>query len=192
MPEPQRRICVPVPEDTITSHITFLLEQSAPGSTLHHLHVVAASRADLGPLGVPSAQQLKTTVYAIAAGDPAQTGEAPERLIARSIVQAGREHAERGELITFAALGQEMWAAPQRGDGLRWQGRVHEHPEMAEAILVYAVCGDGRRWRACRWHTGPFAGQTADVTPLIGRPLPDEAYGMPAAPLLRTLVGLGR
>lgn len=176
----------------IMGHLDILLSSSDPGDVLHHLHVIAAPRGAIGPLGMPDETQLKSTVYAIAADIAV---ESVESFIAKVIMTAAADCAKNGEQPMFAALNQEVFALAGEGRPdelarrLHKEGRLFEHPDAAEATLVYATCRDGRRWRGRRWLTGPKAGQTEDVELLVGRPDPREGKGLPAT-LMLNLVGL--
>lgn len=173
-----------IPEETIMQYLNQLLSSSESGDSLHHLYV-AATPAEVGPLGLPAETEL--TVYAIAPTDDVDA----QQFFAKVIAAAGVDHAEKRKSILFAGLSQEAWTVESRDDlarSLMEQGRLFEHPDAAEVTIVYGVCRDGRRWRGERWVTGPKAGQTANVELLVGRPDPQEGYGM--GPLMRALVGM--
>lgn len=176
----------------IMKHLDILLSSSDPGDVLHHLHVIAAPRDAVGPFGMPDETQLKSTVYAIAADIAV---ESVESFIAKVIMTAAIECTRKNAVPLFAALNQEVFALVGEASDdelarrLHKEGRLSDHPDAAEATLVYATCRDGRRWRGRRWLTGPKAGQTEDVELLVGRPDPREAKGLPAALMLK-LVGL--
>lgn len=179
-----------IPEAMIMRHLDMLLTGSEPGSALHHLHVIAAPLDKYGPLGLLAEADLRTAVYAIAYTQEA--GCTLDEFIGRIIRYASIEHAKNRQLILFAALSQEIWQVEPLDDLARQlirQGRLYEHPNMAEITVVYAACSDGRRWLGRHWHTGPRAGETSDATVLVGRPHPREAPGA-AASLVRKLVGL--
>lgn len=178
-----------IPEEMITSFINSMLD-SEPGAVLHHMIVVAAPA--FGPLGLPVEEKLKTSMYAIA-----PVGGGVMALVRESIAKAFTDHHERGETILFAALSQETWTVDPPGTvekaaaarRLHREGRLSEHPDAQEVTFVYAVCRDGRRWRAKRAVTGPGAGEPCDVELLVGRPDKREAFGMPWGRPLRALVG---
>lgn len=178
-----------IPEEMITLFINSMLT-SEPGDIMHRLTVVAAPA--FGPLGLPVEEKLKTSMYAIAPID----GGAVD-LVVKSIARAFTDHHERSETILFAALGQETWTVARRDTAreaavarrLHREGRLSEHPDAQEVTFVYAVCRDGRRWRARRAVTGPGAGEPCDVELLVGRPDKKEAFGAPWGRPLRALVG---
>lgn len=181
-----------IPEDMIRRHLDGLLTGSKPGAIMNHLCVVAAPRGAVGPLGLPEETQLKTTVYAIA---PDQTVDVRE-FIGKVIKGVAVEADQAGTAVLFAGLGQEVWGVYAMDDRvpphLAQEGRLHEHPNAAEATLVYAAAADGRRWRGMRWLTGPEAGTGEHIDQLAGRPQPEEGRGVAGAALLRRLVGQPR
>jgi hypothetical protein len=180
-----------VSDERIMKHVELLLGQADPGDAMHGLHVVALPDGAVGPLGVPSEEQLKVAVYAIMAD--VESGVPVEDFITRVITAAAVEHVGRGEQILFAALSQEMWAVvgpDAKAQELSAQGRLREHPRAGEVTVVYAACADGRRWRGRRWVTGPLAGEEAVIEVLVGPAQHNEGQGVTNAPLVRRLVGL--
>lgn len=172
-----------IDEDRIMKELDFLLTKSEPGATISNLHVLTAP---IGPLGIPDAEDLKGTFFAIVPDSP-DMGAYINRIIARAAV----DFATRPETVLFAALSEEVWAVPEMdalAHELRAQGKLETHPAAAELTVVYAVCRDGRRWQSRRWLTGPSAGKTEDVRLLVGQPSPYE--GFHGGRILRKLVGL--
>lgn len=157
---------------------------------MHHLHVLAAPPGAVGPLGLPDETQIKATIYAIAPDESVSVGE----FIAKVVMAAAVEAHDAGTVVLFAALGQEVWTVSPMDELARrlgGEGRLSEHPDAAEVTLVYGAARDGRRWRGRHWLTGPKAGTTEDIEPLVGRPQPQEGV-VTCAPLLRRLVGMDR
>jgi hypothetical protein len=175
----------------ITRHINSLLE-SEPGDVLHHLHVVAAPVSAIGPLGLPDSEKLHVTIFAIA---PDDTVDAVEFTV-QAIAAAHADNVREDRVPMFAAISQEAWTVKFNSGNRelarrpRRQRRLREHPDVVEMTFVYAVCRDGRRWRARRVLTGPEADFSRDVELLVGRPNRQEAYGAPWGRPLRHLVGL--
>jgi hypothetical protein len=185
-----------ISEDTIMGHLDMLLTGSEAGATLHHMHVIAAPRGQVGPFGVPDESQLHTTVYAIDVAAPDKDGKFNvEEFIAKVVMAAAVDANKAGRLVVFAALSQEVWIVERdhndaHAQQLMQEGHLDEHPAAVEVTVVYGACRDGRRWRGQRWLTGPKAGSTEHVDLLVGAPRPGEAFGMDrTASLLRRLVG---
>jgi hypothetical protein len=181
-----------IPEEMIMDVLGFLLDQVDADTKTHQMHVVAAKAGGVGPLGLPVEGKLETSAYMIAVDE---TGTV-ETWITRAITVARLQHARRGDTIQFAALSQSMWmVATEHFDALArklmHEGRLYEHPHVADVALVYGVARDGRRWRSRRWLTGERAGTTDQVELLVGRPDDREWYGMPVVPHLLRLVGVG-
>lgn len=182
---------VSISEEQVMAHLDWLMTRSEPGSEMHHLVVASVPPGAVGPLGLPDGGKVEVSVAAIAPVGAEET----ERFILRSIVATGVELRGKGHEILFVAFGQEFWmVAPQDRDELarrlEARGRLHEHPAVVEATVVYAACRDGRRWQGRRWLTGPRAGETDSVDLLVGGVVAGEGLGMPVAPVLRRFVGL--
>lgn len=171
--------------------LDMLLTGSEPGASLHHLHTLVCPAAAVGPLGGYDPASVQFDVHAFApAGD---RGFDTAGWLARAIAATGRHYAGRGKAVLFAGLAQEVWSVRPMDElarRLNREGRLEEHPGAVESTLVYAACHDGRRWRGRRYLSGPQAGTADGVATLVGRLDAYEAYGMPAAPHLRRLVGL--
>lgn len=184
-----------IPEEMIMRHLDMLLTGSEPGATLHHLHVVAAPRGAIGPLGMPDPDKLHTSVYAIAPTEDVNVNE----FVTKVVRMAGVEAFRHAAVPLFAAMAWEAWAVistPGTGrdalaDELLRANRLPDHPTAAEVTMTYGVCRDGRRWHGRRWLTGPKAGTSEDISLLVGRPAAGEGYGIPAARAMRALVGVG-
>lgn len=177
-----------IPEEMIHQHLNHLATASEADSKMHHLHVLAAPAAALGPLGLPNPAQVEIAVYAIAADDTVDV----DMFVARTVAAAGRDHVERGMLVLFAALAQQAWAVlpmDELAHKLRAQGRLFEHPRVADMTVVYAACRDGRRWESKHWLSGPRAGTADEVNLLVGAPPPGEG-GLRSAKMVRAIVGL--
>lgn len=176
-----------IPEDALNKHLNWLLESSDPDSDIHHLIVVAGAA---GPFGIPDPDKLENTVYAIA-WEPGGDDTLPT-FTKKVILAAGVDHVQRGMRIVFAGLAQHLIAVSPGDDlsrRLAREGRMEEHPRAGEVTMTYAACSDGRRWRGRRWLTGPKAGQTEDVTLVLG---PADQYEQsPTMTLLRRLVLVG-
>lgn len=183
-----------IPEEMIMSHLDLLLDQGDADSRLHHMHVVAAKAGGIGPLGLPAEGKLGTSVYTMLFDEDGPGGI--EKWIKRTIARARIEHSRRGDTVLFAALSQSMWLVDSEhfdvlARKLMHEQRLYEHPNVADATIVYGVARDGRRWRSRRWESGPKEGTTDQVELLVGRPDPSEWYGMPVVPHLLRLVGVG-
>jgi hypothetical protein len=175
----------------IMDQLNYLLGLDDPDSMLHHMHVVAAAAAGIGPLGLPLQGELGTSVYTMMVDEPDV-----ENWIIRTIARAELEHRRRGETPQFVALNQSMWWVETEhfdplARKLMHEGRLHEHPHVIDMSLVYGAARDGRRWRGRRRLSGERAGELDQVELLVGRPRAGEWYGMPAVPHLLRLVGVG-
>lgn len=178
-----------IPEERIMKHLEMLLTSTDPGDAMHHMHVIHAPAGAVNMFGLSDPETHEAAVFAIA---PDQT-VVPEQFVAATVRRAAADLASRGHVALFVALSQEMWAVEPMdalGIKLKAEGRLDEHPNVAELTLVYAVAADGRRWRGRRWVTGPRAGEVIHPDTLVGQPTRDEAWGIPAAPLMRRLVGM--
>lgn len=178
-----------IDEERIKSYLDNLLLTSDAGDSLHHLFVVTAP-AERGPLGLVDESKTALKIYGIAAqvDETERAADFVKEVVMAAAVEA---HKER-EAVVWAGLSQEVFmvdgAFNDDARRLHQEGRLNEHPDAAEATVVYAACADGRRWRGKRWLTGPKAGTTEDVDLLVGRPTKGEGYG--ADGLIRKLVGL--
>lgn len=108
------------------------------------------------------------------------------------IAAAAIDHLDNRKTVVFAALSQEVWAVENLTEEARKAiavGKLSEHPDAAEATVVYGAARDGRRWRNRRWVTGPKAGLSEDVDIITGPVVSHEFFGMRAAALIRRLAG---
>lgn len=177
-----------IPEEMIHQQLDFLASNADPDSAMHHLHVVAAPQSAAGPLGLPDTDRLEVAVYAIA---PTKAVD-PELFTAKTVAAAGREHRDKNMVVLFAAIAQSTWAVDPMDDlgrRLMAEGRLFDHPRVADMSIVYAACRDGRRWRAAHWLSGPRAGTSEQVDLLVGAPQPGEGR-LAAAKMIRAIVGL--
>jgi hypothetical protein len=181
---------VTIPEEDITRHLNYLLEQADPGDSMHHLIVVADENyGKVGPLGLPAEPKPSVSFFMLAAD---QSVEPVEVFIAKAIAGVALDHTSRGETIVFAALSQEVWAIEDPDEADHKQiaaGRLNENPDAAEATFVYGASRDGRRWHSRRWVSGPKAGQTEDVDIITGPVVGPEMFGLRTGVLMRRLVG---
>lgn len=178
-----------IPEEMIMGHLNHLLGSSDPGDSIHHLYVVSAPAGAVGPLGLVPEDRLALYVYAIAPDSSVDV----EQFVAKVVVSAAVSAVKEGRVALFAAMSQEVWAVePMDAEGHRLlaEGRLGEHPRVADLTVVYGVCQDGRRWRGRRWLTGEKAGQMEDVDLLVGPPRRGESRGVSVDGLMRRLVGM--
>lgn len=177
-----------ISETTLDDHMGWHLMQGEPGQELHHITILRAPAAAVGPLGLVDEAAVGGDVYAIAA-----VGGGVEALIADAAVKAAQEAADDGTVILFAVLSAELLVLRRPDDlgrALMAAGRLAEHPDAAEATAVYAACADGRRWRGRRYITGPDAGLIDPIAQIAGPPRRGEGRGMPGEASVRRLVGL--
>jgi hypothetical protein len=178
-----------IPEEMITKLIDSLLD-SEPGDAISRLYVVSAPTSAFGPLSLADEAKLETTVVAIV---PTADIDA-EAFVVRAIYGTHARHLADDRRILFAALAQEVWTVRReapRGTPAFVQApkSLQDEPDVQEATLVYAVCRDGRRWRARHDLTGPDAGPARDVQLLVGRPDAQEAFGGAWGKAMRRIVG---
>lgn len=180
-----------IPEDMITRHLNMLLHDSKPGAEMQYLHVVSTPNdATSGPFGIPEESKLEVVIAAIVPDAP--TPQAMPAWIRKACTGIYAKHVNEGKTVMFAAIGQEVWTAPNDELCRRLQasGSLSDHPEAAEMTVVYGACRDGRRWRGYRYLTGPNASQTAEIAMLIGPSTWEETAGIIAAPIIHRMVGI--
>lgn len=177
-----------IPDEEITKHLNFLLNNSDPGDTLGGLHIVVAP---IGADGQPDVDKRETHVYVLACDENAEVK--PSQLAVLTIANAALQYQEQKKLPLFACIKTEAWGVEpfdELAQQMRDTGRPYsEHPNAGEITVIYAATRDGRRWDGRRWISGPQAG-TTDGPNQFTRPIAaDEGLGI-MAPAIRKLVGL--
>ena len=181
-----------IPEDLIMKNLKWLLETSEPGAEMHHLHVIAAPKSAMGPLGVVDPEKLETTVYALLYVQDAELSV--PQFIAGVFMKAALDHKQEQKTILFAAMSIEVFGVESDDElarKLSRERRLSEHPDVVELTVAYGACRDGRRWRGVRYLTGSRAGQTEDANVLIGPVSSVEENFAGYGWMLRGLVGIG-
>lgn len=158
-----------VADDVIDGYLNGLLTGSSPGASIHHLLLAVEGRS---PLGLPSGD-VEVFMYAIAPVGPA--GFDAEGYVAQQVARAVEEHRGQRRVVAFAGLAMETFALTVSDEAglrearrLQSQGRLQEHPDAAEATVLYAAVRDGRRWLGRRLLTGRRAGEVLGPTLRVG------------------------
>jgi hypothetical protein len=181
-----------IPDEVIERYLGTLFGNSEPGQTLHHLLFATADKADHTALGLPRADKLKVTMYAIA---PTADVDAAQ-FVAQTIRKAIADVRQSQTLPYFVGLGMETHAVVTDGNEvtenlarrLHADRQLQEHPAAVEVTLLYAACRDGRRWVGEHFLTGDEAGRVVGPQLCAGAVGPQES-GIHKR-LIRAAVGL--
>lgn len=181
-----------IPDDLLDGYLKGLLGESEPGDAMHRMFVVTADPAGYNALGLPEPGKLSLAVYALALDADSDADE----FIGQAILAAMVEADNKGTVIHFAGLAKEIFGVPDSGDEasenlarrLQADGKLHQHPDVAEVTRLYAASRDGRRWTGQRVVTGPDAGSVSEPRPRVGR-LADQEIGLHQR-LIRAAVGI--
>jgi hypothetical protein len=174
----------------IIRYLNELLMTSKPGASIHHLLVASFDPSARNALGL--VDDVDVTMYAIA-----PDSDKPEVFIAKALRAAAVQQQRTARRMPwFAGLAIEAFGlvdrpgdevAENRARRMAFDGKLSDHPDAVEITTVYAAARNGLRWTGRRYLTGPRAGETDDVTTLIGAISPEEQGQRQQ--LVRALVG---
>ncbi len=182
-----------IPDEKINDLLHVYFGESTPGDELHHLVLATTAPDEVNALGLPDPDKMRMSVFAIA---PVGSEEDPGRFVAKSIIGATVEMAQRRHVVHFAVLTMEIHTIPKDGNEvtenrarrMSADNVLHEHPDAVEATQLYAACRDGRRWHGQHILTGPHAGTVIGPELLHGPITDDEDALWPR--LVRQAVGI--
>lgn len=176
-----------------TTDLSRYFGHSDPGDANHHLVLAYALP---NALGLPG-DDLSRHVCVIAPVWDAGSGmEPPGQFVPRAVIDAITS-VPSGALIQMVTFTVETHIVPPTDDEAKENRQrrmladhqLHEHPDAAEATLLYAASRDGRRWCGTHWLTGPKAGTILGPIEVAGPPTNDDRKA-PCGQTIRRAVGI--